>query len=223
MWQSGSSAAVIGERVSRTRNAVCGKIMRLRKLGIELNKRSSDHAKRCLYKIGTWSDTQTQTLIDMWCARATSAEISAVVGRTAAAVERRVYFLREQGVDLPRNGHLGRRRGGYRPLGAPRKARTAPVHIPEVLRLVDVDKARCGASGAVLAIKSGQCRYPFGHPASPEFHFCTAPVRENQSFCPYHYSICYHKPPPLSVEKLQRSRFLSSYLARVGDAEARAS
>jgi GcrA cell cycle regulator len=221
MWQSGSSAGVIAAKVGRTRNSVCGKIDRIRRSGIKLAKRGSDHVvKRSLYKLGIWSDAQTQSLIDMWTARKTSAQIGAAIGKATGAVDRKITRLRESGVELPHHGS-GRRKGGYRPLGSPRRAPTAPVYIPEVIDTIPADKSRLGASGAIMAISSGECKYPFGNPASPEFHFCCLPIRENSAFCVSHHALCYRQPEPMSSADLKHARFLSAYARRVGAAQAR--
>ena len=35
------------------------------------------------------------------------------------------------------------------------------------------------------------CRYPFGDPKEDDFYFCGQPQRTGQSYCAYHYAVCY--------------------------------
>jgi len=42
------------------------------------------------------------------------------------------------------------------------------------------------AARAVLALKDDQCRWPYGEPESPHFHFCDRTKKPGLSYCAYH-------------------------------------
>ena len=82
----------------------------------------------------------------------------------------------------------------------PAPKRRAPVERKEPTRIYDpADIAGwTGTGGAVEAIDGrnrGECRYPLGSPAKPDFHFCSEPVDPamSTSYCTRHHELCHSR------------------------------
>jgi GcrA cell cycle regulator len=151
-----------------------------------------------------WTTEATETLRRLWAEGRSASVIAAELGNgiTRNSVIGKVHRI-----------HLERRRtrhAAYQPRdkGAKReqiaRARPSLPQVPSqvvlaplpfslplfVTHQAQAPQASPGTVGAVLRLKRGDCRYPFGDPGDADFRFCCAPA-EIGPYCQEHAAVCY--------------------------------
>jgi GcrA cell cycle regulator len=61
----------------------------------------------------------------------------------------------------------------------------------------------------LVDLRRHHCRYPFGDPKAPDFHFCGAPIARGP-YCAEHYALCYRPYVP----KLARPKSINAEIIR---------
>lgn len=56
---------------------------------------------------------------------------------------------------------------------------------------VDLTPEQRATAKTLLKLSKGDCRWPYGDPAKPDFIFCGAPVAAERSYCPAHCRMAY--------------------------------
>lgn len=137
-----------------------------------------------------WTDAETQEVVDLWKQGLSASEISIRLGSrvTRNAIIGRIYRL-----GVTRDGKQDMAARKLRAERAnERMQRTKPASrvMPNVPATVNrphlSDEQSDVVTRAVLALRSGQCRFPIGDLADADFHFCGAPQRPGASYCEAH-------------------------------------
>lgn len=122
----------------------------------------------------------------------TAQELASIVGVSRNSIIGKVLRL---GMDLPRSLKEGRvpspRKRVY---SATPQRRVAPVSVPASYEgPVSLED---GQPVTALTVAAGMCRWPFGEPGSPEFHFCGRGVLRASPYCDHHHRAAYQSPVP---------------------------
>lgn len=98
-------------------------------------------------------------------------------------------------LDLPARDTTRDRRRTMAERPPRRKSKPAPEPVVETAPVVTppVDR-RQGATAAIMDLRRGQCRYPIGDPADPDFRFCAAAAIIGKPYCHTHALLCLFSP-----------------------------
>ena len=134
-----------------------------------------------------WTDEQTDRLKELYAE-----------GRTCS------YIARDLG-SITRNAVIGKihRLGLPKPTSRRRRAKVVgnvvfdaninTIPLPELVsasEIVPEDRRK-----TLLELSPRDCRFPFGDPHDPDFHFCGARAVPTLPYCAHHLSIAYLRPP----------------------------
>jgi GcrA cell cycle regulator len=131
----------------------------------------------------TWTDERIALLRKLWSENLTATQIAA-----------------EFGNGVTRSSILGKanRIGLYR---AMEDRKLGPAAREAKQRAAEKLKLDC----PLLKLTPRQCRWPFGDPHEPSFHFCGAQsAREGVPYCPTHMQMAY-QPSAASPRRFERS------------------
>jgi len=134
-----------------------------------------------------WTDERIETLKTLWRAGHTASYIAGEFGGiTRSAVIGKVHRLnletRRITVRMPDLNH-------YRPHQRVRFRSIKPKPAVEPERLLGEPTPRGVYSVADLA--KNDCRWPYGDPSQPGFHFCGAEKLNGRSYCGPHHRLAY--------------------------------
>lgn len=160
LWNAGISASMIGQELGVSRNAVIGKVRRLKLPWRRPMKRSFS---------SIWTADKDATLRAMWNGN-TCAIIAQAIGCSRSEVARRGIRI-----GLPAKG---------RPLMEPRKR--APKPPQKKPRWITYIEAPDSLNLHLMDVGPKQCRWPYGN--SP-YTFCGQPITEESSYCGYHHQM----------------------------------
>lgn len=150
-----------------------------------------------------WTDERIERLRALWGGQLTCAQIAAELG----SLSRNAVIGKAR-----RLGLMARRRGRR-----PRDNEAAPLrpksrtraHATRIVRLrratpFAVGHFVVGTSSVaqpssprgcgLLQLTEASCRWPFGDPGDPEFHFCGARSLTRRAYCPVHWRMAYRLP-----------------------------
>ena len=113
-----------------------------------------------------WTDERIELLKTLWGEGLTTGEIGKRLGVSKNAVVGKAHRLGLKG----------------RPSPIKRTRKTAKTEKPEK----PAEPAK-----AVLEIQGPTCRWPFGDPREPGFHFCGAQALPGKPYCSEHASLAY--------------------------------
>lgn len=137
-----------------------------------------------------WTDAETQEVVDLWKQGLSASEISIRLGSrvTRNAIIGRIYRLgvTRDGVQDTAARKLRAERANERMQRTKPASRVMPNVPATVNRQHLSDEQSDVVTRAVLALRSGQCRFPIGDLADADFHFCAAPQRPGASYCEAH-------------------------------------
>jgi len=133
-----------------------------------------------------WTLDETQTLLNLLSAGKTCRAIGVELRRSKNSISGRINRL---GLCCPRDSVIRVKAPRPAPqLARGRKqkpARAAPVPPPAKTSEPPI-KGRLGAGDAVRSLEAGQCRFPIGDPAKPDFRFCCRPCEGESVYCAEH-------------------------------------
>jgi len=167
LFAGGMSASRIAAELGITRNAVIGKMHRLR-LPPRPTGRPPDTNGNA-----NWTAEEIATLKARWKARAQVKMIARELGKSPGAVKGKAKRL-----GLTRREKV-RPRPPQQPLMAP------AVYVP------DVHYAATGTRKTLLQLGPHDCRWPCGHPHELDFAFCGARQLDGRPYCEAHCAIAY--------------------------------
>ena len=139
-----------------------------------------------------WNDARVDLLRKLWADGLSASQIAGRLGEvTRNAVIGKVHRL-----GLPLRGKTGRPRG-YRPASrpvlrrppapkTPRPPRTPAPAAAAFLPLPAQLDLPLGERVTVRTLKPSHCRWPFGDPKLPGFHFCGRRKAEGHPYCSHH-------------------------------------
>jgi len=148
--------------------------------------------------IGFWTPEKVSTLEERWLAGYTSAEIGAEIGASKNAVigkARRLGLPSRLQEDFVQRGRAYKRDASLPPPSAPTKierpvkAKTIKKRLSETPLPPEKEPVFKTVMEAVLELKSGACRWPYGEPHQNKLAFCGEPTFEKYPYCLRH---CYH-------------------------------
>lgn len=110
-------------------------------------------------------------------------------------------------------GYAQRRKRFRGPIGAKDGAagfgrRISEARLAELAALKDLSDERCAAQLApdliipqgerktLLDLEADSCRWPFGDPKQPDFHFCNGTAEAGLPYCKFHTARAYRPPVP---------------------------
>ncbi len=125
----------------------------------------------------TWTPERVDAVTRLWNEGLTTAEIGRLVGMSKNAVVGKAHRLRLP----PRPSPIKQRGRGIR--SVPKAASPKPVKP----RLV-----------SHLTVGNAACKWPFGHPDEPGFHFCGERALLGKPYCQEHYERAYVPAKPRS-------------------------
>lgn len=128
----------------------------------------------------TWTEELIRQLRNLAAAGKTSGQIATALGLTRGAV---IGKMSREGIPLARLPFWGSR-------AAPKKNQS-PLRGPPAKPRVPPLQGRMGAGPAIMAVMPYHCEWPFGDPASEDFHFCSEPRDPyvEPPYCPKHAEI----------------------------------
>ena len=145
-----------------------------------------------------WTHNETQMLLNMLASGKTCRAIGVELRRSKNSIAGRLYRLglcqpadRIIRVKAPRPAPQLARGRKQKPARA-----AAPTPPPKKLIPEPPVKGRLGAGDAVLSLQAGQCRFPIGDPAKPDFRFCCRPCEGESVYCPEHSAAAFTKRGP---------------------------
>jgi len=118
----------------------------------------------------TWSDERVQQLQDLWASGKTAAQIATDLGD-----------------NLTRNAVIGK---AHR-LGLSGRVTPAPKKIDKPLPVETNDVLAKNGGISLLELTEHTCRYPYGDPKKPNFHFCGGSSLPGLPYCAEHAEMAY--------------------------------
>ena len=134
-----------------------------------------------------WTPERVATVTRLWNEGLTTAEIGRAVGMSKNAVVGKAHRLQ-----LPPRPSPIRHGKSYPSTPRPangaksangRKSATSSAGI--------VTQIKPRAPQPPLAVGNAACKWPFGHPDQPDFHFCGEHALLGKPYCPEHYRKAY--------------------------------
>lgn len=159
LWNEGKSASAIGTEMGISRNAVLGRIYRLRGQGMQIKQHEYQFPEK---------------LVALWREGKSASEIGAEVGMTACAVKSRASRLRRRGIPLEHH---------TRQLIPQMRIREAVIYVPKFKPLPEpliVDTLE----GSVSLHEMSGCKWPVT--PGPPHRFCNRVRFENLPYCEGH-------------------------------------
>lgn len=208
LWAEGRSSAEIADDIGTTRNAVMGRISRMRKNGHAFARRETapraysrtDSRKTgASFAMRPWHDTEIHSLVERYISGDTLASITEALGRSRPTVSRKIEALIASG-ELDRRDSdrviepVSARRTGA---GWSRPGFTPTAEKPKNKPIPFVDRNRF------------QCSYIEDETSGVHTMCCGAAVKDGASFCDYHYSICFRPHRPGNNDFLWSHRVMS--------------
>jgi GcrA cell cycle regulator len=176
MYHKGASAGEIAKVLGKTRDAVAGRIRRL--------KQNKSLIPR------NWTQEEQLKLIEMHKAGSTSYQIAKALKKTRGAVSGRVHRLQAEGV-------LPMRLEGAKPVSKNKLENSRMKSLVRGYFFSAKQKHDCSVSvlEAVSELTEKNCRYPIGELSDPNFKFCCAPKKPGSSYCQEHHELCWRPVP----------------------------
>lgn len=153
-----------------------------------------------------WSAQEQAFLIHIWNTGCTAAQCAGQLtikfsrSRTRNAVVSKIDRMREQGIKLrDAGGEKSRRakRNAHGPKPAPQPRSTfnppAPTKAPERHNGPDL-VIPVAERKTFEALPPTGCKWPFGHPGKPDFHFCGKERVPGKPYCEFHTWRAYQAP-----------------------------
>lgn len=153
-------------------------------------------------RVEVWSKERIALLERLWAEGKTATAIAAQLHLSRSAVLGKVFRLRlrMRGEAAASNKALSRRRAVAR-----RKPSSRPAPAPAAAA------APARSHGlSLFELTNETCRWPFGRPGTPNFHFCGAPgadLENGMPYCPLHARRAYannpgvpRRPPPTAAK-----------------------
>ncbi len=124
-----------------------------------------------------WTEELIRQLRTLAAAGRSSGEIATALGLTRGAV---IGKMSREGIPLARLPFWGSK-------AAPKAAKPPSKPNP----LIPPLQGRMGAGPAIMAVMPYHCEWPFGDPASEDFHFCSEPRDPyvEPPYCPKHAEV----------------------------------
>jgi GcrA cell cycle regulator len=157
LWNEGKSAAVIGAEMGISRNAVIGRIYRLRRAGAEIKAHESERPEK---------------LISLWHTGKSTKDIGDELGMSSGAVKNLAYRLRRKGVPLKHH---------TRPSVPQVRMREAVVYLPKPKPLPTIVDT---LEGSVALPELTGCKWVVT-PTGPH-RFCNREKLDSSPYCEAH-------------------------------------
>lgn len=186
LWNiEGRSASEIAAAFSKSRNAVVGRVARLRASGVKMRMGEGGVSRIYVAPIKTapkpkpsvvsfWSRDRVRRLCEYWNEGMTAKAIGEILGASIGAIGNKIYDLRKAGLDL----RLGNPGSIYVPRGN--------VHVVHPAAPAPV----IGRGKSIMELGANQCRFPTGGRA-PEWLFCGNETAPGESWCVHCRKIVY--------------------------------
>lgn len=176
MYQKGASAGEIAKALGKTRDAVAGRIRRLKK-----NKSLTPR---------NWTEEDQLKLIEMHKAGATSFQMAYALRKSRGAIAGRIHRLQAEGI-------LPMRLENAKPVSKNKLENSRVKSLVRGYFFSAKQKHDCSVSvlEAVNNLTEKNCRYPIGELFDPNFKFCCAPKKPGSSYCEEHHNICWRPVP----------------------------
>jgi GcrA cell cycle regulator len=111
----------------------------------------------------SWTDERVAELQRLW-----------IAGHSAAVIGRQLGVSKNAVIGKAHRMNLANRPSPIKKCETPAPEMTKPVVVPET-----------------RASRGPQCRWPFGDPGDPGFHFCEAQAMPGKPYCAEHYARAY--------------------------------
>ena len=149
----------------------------------------------------TWTPERVDTVTRLWNEGLTTAEIGRAVGMSKNAVVGKAHRLQLP----PRPSPIRRGKSAVNGSSA-MNGSSAPralngrksASVSALAPVVVVANVKRRAPVPHLAVGNATCKWPFGHPDEPDFHFCDEHALLGKPYCMEHYSRAYVVSKPRS-------------------------
>jgi GcrA cell cycle regulator len=178
LWAAGHSYDDIAKTLHVSKAAVAGRKYRLRLEPRQMAPRSQSHS--------SWTADRDRILRERWDAGDPHRAIAKRIGisHTGIVNRARKFGLPER-PDSAGAKSRARRQSRKKPNSwawkPPDPSKIKPPSLPECVEVVP-EEQRC----SILDLTSTKCRWPIGHPRSPGFCFCGAPIPVLKTYCTHH-------------------------------------
>lgn len=166
-----------------------------------------------------WNDENTAEAKRLFTSGLSASKVAIEIG----CPSRNAVIGKMSRIGVTRGGEgKGWRHGAGRPQKLTRAYGILPIAQPEAPPqppAVDLGPDVATNPVTLLELTDQHCRWPFGDPTSPDFHYCGGPHIADSPYCNRHHLMAYN-PPPRKTTLSQEERARRQRMERSGSARA---